>query len=172
MYISVARDREGQLRIYSNDGSIYTRRVPDADGNKQHSQDDVVHCTSPLTTNNIGTYLKLVMEAIMAWDDPLKVTRWEKVDGLNSPATARNAVGFNATHREIWVLKYDKDGKKRFAELLEAGSRDVIATTFILSLSKLFLMNLDATLDQQSKMEFEPLLAPRVGRPPKEKTNA
>ena len=137
MYISVAHDREGQIRIYLN------------------GTDDSLYCTTALSTNNVSTYLTLIMDSIMAWDDPLKVTTWEEVDGKNSPGTPRNGVGFNPTHREIWVLKYDIKGERRFKELLETGGRSVIATTFVITLSKLFLQNLEGTLDQQKGMVFE-----------------
>jgi len=157
VYISIAHDREGRIRIYSNQGPIYMNRPPGPDGVKPFFQEDKVYCTAPLTLSNVPTYLQLIMEAIMAWDDPLKVTCWEEVKGLNSPATPRNAIGFNDAHREIWVLKYDKDGNKRFAELIETGGRSVIATTFVVTLSKLFFTNLEATLEQQKAMTFEPL---------------
>jgi hypothetical protein len=144
MYISIARDREGHIRIYSN-------------------QKDVLYCTTALTANNVDTYLTLIMDAIMAWIDPIKVTQWEEVkpNTAHAPSTPRNAVGFNDTHREIWVLKYDTNGERRFKELLETGGRSVIATTFVITLSKLFLINLESTLEQQKGMIFE--------EPPKKK---
>lgn len=166
MYISVAHDREGHIRIYANTGTIYKNAPPGANGVKPFADEDPLYCTTALTTNNVETYLRLIMEAIMAWVDPLKVTTWEKVEGKNSPSTPRNAVGFNDTHREIWVLKYDTEGRKRFAELLETGGRSVIATTFVITLSKLFLIDLEATLEQQKRMTFEPL------NKKKEKANA
>lgn len=122
MYISVAHDRKGLIRIYANIGPIYKNRPPGGDGVKPFSDDEVFYCTTPLTPSNVTTYLQLVMDSIMAWADPLKVTQWEEVEGANSPATPRNAVGFNDSHREIWVLKYDTEGRKRFAVLAPTGN--------------------------------------------------
>lgn len=154
MYISVAHDREGQLRIYLNDGPIHKNQAPNVDGVKPFAEDDVFVCTEALPAPVIETYMELIMDAIEAWVNPLDITTWEKVEGQNSPATPRKAFGYNATHRELWAIEYDKDGLKRSASLEDTGSRGVISTTFITTVVKLFLTDLQATLDAQAKMEF------------------
>lgn len=138
MYISIAEDKEGAIRIYAN-------------------HDKKLYCTVPLTLGTVSTYLTLIMEAIMSWTDPLKITSWEEVKAgeLNSPATARNAVGFNDAHREIWLIEYDDRGRSRKNHLLESGSRGIISTTFVTTLSKLFLTNLQSTLDQQKGVVYK-----------------
>lgn len=137
MYLSVAHDKEGAIRVYMNLG-------------------DTLYATEALRYSVVNIYLETIMEAIGSWSDPLKVTTWEEVkkDSPHAPATARKAVGYNDTHREVWCLEYDDKGRSRNAVLLETGSRHVIATTFIITLSKMFMIDLQATLDAQKEVVY------------------
>jgi hypothetical protein len=138
MFVSVAEDREGRIRIYLN-------------------QEHKLYCSDALPIGMVSTYLTLIMESIMTWTDPLRMTHWEELpkDSPLCASTARKAVGFNETHREIWAVEYDDKGRSRKSTLVETGNRGIISSTFIIALSKLFLNDLQATLDQQKTVVYQ-----------------
>lgn len=137
MFLSVANDIEGKLHVYINKG------------NK-------LYATEALHFNAVGTYIQVVMESIMTWSDPLQETAWFEVtkDSPYTPATARKSVGFTDDHKEVLVLEYDDKGRSRKKHVIEQGSRGIISTTFMLTVVRLFLDNLQATLDAQAGIEY------------------
>lgn len=131
MFLSVAEDKQGHIRIYLN-------------------IDDKLHCTDALLQAQVQSYLQILMEAFISFTDPLKMTAWTTPEKETSfPATARKAVGINEAFSQVWVLQYDDKGRSKKPMLVEEGNRSIINSTFIITMSKLFFTDLASTLQQQ-----------------------
>lgn len=133
MFLSVAEDKQGHIRIYLNKG-------------------DELYCTDALLQTQVQSYLQLLIDAFISFTDPLGLTRWALAEKETTfPATNRKAVGINEAFSEVWVIQYDTKGRSKKAQLVEEGMRAVINSTFIITMSKLFFIDLQSTLDQQKE---------------------
>lgn len=130
IYLSVAESKDGSTRVYLNYG-------------------DDLYCSESLVEGQVPIFVNLCVEAITSFSDPMASSRWEKAEKDSFPATHRKAIGMNGALNEMYVCKYDKRGIKSQEQMIETGLRHIVMSTYMLAVSKLFLIDLPALLAEQ-----------------------
>lgn len=142
IYISVAEDKAGELRVYLT-----------INPSRTNTRNEKMYCTEALKLRQIPIYLDLLKESVLAFVDPLTSTPMKLATAMTLPATERKAIGISDLRNEAWHVIYDERNRSRKATLIEEGKRWIVCPEYKVQFGRLF-NNLQALLDEQREMEI------------------